>query len=138
MDTDIQHIANSLNAKPRGKDNWMALCPSHTEKTPSLSLKAGLNGKPLVYCFGGCSQEEVLNALRGLGLWESATQQQDRCPYTSSQLEYYRHVAVIGKSDITHQRPISDKDKALFRQAQTALRLYGTAQDRKMLEGVKV
>jgi hypothetical protein len=46
----------------------MAKCPSHTERTGSLSIKDGYAGV-LVFCFGGCSQGEVIQALQDRGLW---------------------------------------------------------------------
>ena len=47
----------------------MALCPAHKEKTPSLSIREGKDGKPLVHCFGGCPQDYVIDALRKRGAW---------------------------------------------------------------------
>ena len=46
----------------------MCLCPAHDDKTPSLKVSVGHNGKALVKCFAGCSQDEVLDALRARGL----------------------------------------------------------------------
>lgn len=48
-----------------------ALCPAHTDRTPSLSVRASrtLDGRGRIYvkCFAGCTDEAVLAAL-GLGL----------------------------------------------------------------------
>jgi DNA primase len=43
--------------------------PAHKEKTPSLSIREGKDGKPLVHCFGGCPQDYVIDALRKRGAW---------------------------------------------------------------------
>jgi 5S rRNA maturation endonuclease (ribonuclease M5) len=48
--------------KPSG-DGWTALCPAHEDENPSLSINVR-SGKILVYCHAGCSQEDVLAALR--------------------------------------------------------------------------
>jgi DNA primase len=45
-----------------------ALCPTHKEKTPSLHVTDGPEGKTLVHCFGGCSQDIVWAALQRRGL----------------------------------------------------------------------
>lgn len=37
--------------KRRGNNQWMACCPVHQEKTPSLSIKYD-NGTILIHCFG--------------------------------------------------------------------------------------
>lgn len=65
--TKIHEIAASLHAK-RTPTGWVACCPAHEDHTPSLSLRES-NGKILVRCHAGCTQEEVLEALRKRGLW---------------------------------------------------------------------
>jgi len=52
----------------RGK---MLHCPAHNDTTPSLSARAD-GRRVLLHCFGGCSQREVIDALRMRGLWPSA------------------------------------------------------------------
>jgi hypothetical protein len=47
----------------------MIHCPSHDDETPSLHISQGENGKILLPCQAGCTQEEVLEALRDKGLW---------------------------------------------------------------------
>jgi len=61
-------IARTLNARKSG-GGWMALCPAHNEKTASLSIREGKDGRPLVHCFGGCPQDNVIDALRKRGAW---------------------------------------------------------------------
>lgn len=50
---------------------WMACCPAHDDRTPSLSIRQGPDGRVLVKCFAGCSQTDVIDALRARGLWKS-------------------------------------------------------------------
>jgi len=45
-----------------GPERWSAKCPSHSDKSPSLSVREGERGL-LVHCFAGCSVEEVMAAL---------------------------------------------------------------------------
>jgi hypothetical protein len=42
----------------------MARCPAHNDRTPSLSLADGHDGRLLVKCWAGCSACDVLSALR--------------------------------------------------------------------------
>lgn len=65
--TTIHEIAAALNARRSGA-GWMARCPAHEDRTPSLSLTER-NGRVLVHCHAGCSQEAVIAALRERGLW---------------------------------------------------------------------
>jgi hypothetical protein len=44
-------------------------CPAHKDKTPSLSVAETRDGRPLVHCFGGCTQQAVIAALKAQGLW---------------------------------------------------------------------
>jgi hypothetical protein len=48
----------------------MVRCPAHDDKHPSCSVTDSADGKVLVRCFAGCSQEAVIDALRRRGLWE--------------------------------------------------------------------
>lgn len=44
--------------------SWMALCPAHKEKTPSLHISQAKDGRILVHCFGGiCPAKEICFAL---------------------------------------------------------------------------
>src|SRR5262245_49459435 len=64
---NAHNIARALNARRNGR-NWTAPCPAHDDRTPSLSIKQA-DDKVLVHCHAGCSQQEVIDALRGRGLW---------------------------------------------------------------------
>jgi putative DNA primase/helicase len=61
-------LAGKLNGKPAGQGRLTAKCPSHSDRRPSLSIGVGRDGKTLFHCFV-CTQEQVLDALRGLGFW---------------------------------------------------------------------
>jgi len=58
-----------------GHGKYVARCPAHDDRNPSLSV-SDKNGKILVMCWAGCTQEEVIGALRGMGLWHSASRHQ--------------------------------------------------------------
>lgn len=45
-------------------------CPAHEDASPSLSISETRDGRPLVHCFAGCSQGQVIDALRARGLWD--------------------------------------------------------------------
>lgn len=63
-------IANALDrCRKTGPSTWQACCPAHAEKTPSFSIKEAANGNVLFHCFGGCSQGEIITALKLRGLW---------------------------------------------------------------------
>jgi len=65
---DAQFISDALGGKHSGK-GFLACCPAHDDSHPSLSITDGDNGKPLVHCLSGCTQDQVITALKGLNLW---------------------------------------------------------------------
>jgi putative DNA primase/helicase len=54
---------HNCNPRSAGTDKWTALCPSHEDKNPSLSVARGDDGRALLNCFGGCPPDEVCKAL---------------------------------------------------------------------------
>ncbi|MCL1861030.1 MAG: DNA primase [Proteobacteria bacterium] len=53
--------------RPSGPDCWMARCPAHEDRGPSLSVRETDDGRVLVHCFAGCDVSDVLVAI-GLSL----------------------------------------------------------------------
>jgi hypothetical protein len=48
--------------KSRGRDSWVACCPSHDDKSPSLKIDIK-GGKILIKCWSGCGVEDILGAV---------------------------------------------------------------------------
>ena len=67
--TTAETVANGLEKARRSGDGWTACCPAHDDKNPSLSITDGVDGRVLVKCHKGCSQEDVIAELKGRGLW---------------------------------------------------------------------
>lgn len=63
-------LAAALKGRRTGT-SWMARCPAHDDSEPSLSIRHSQTGKILVHCFAGCAQDDVIAALRAVGLWVS-------------------------------------------------------------------
>lgn len=49
--------------KLRGRGKYIARCPSHSDRNPSLSIREA-DDRILLHCFGGCKPEEIVAALR--------------------------------------------------------------------------
>jgi putative DNA primase/helicase len=69
-------IACGLQARRSGS-SWMAKCPAHDDRNPSLAIRES-KGKALVHCHAGCKQRDVIAALEARGLWESEKRNCDR------------------------------------------------------------
>ncbi|MTH77562.1 DUF7146 domain-containing protein [Paracoccus aestuariivivens] len=53
------------------RSGGLCFCPAHANtKTPALSVMDGRDGRLLLHCYTGCAFEEIMDALRGLGLVE--------------------------------------------------------------------
>jgi putative DNA primase/helicase len=62
-----ENLAKALGGHRAGS-GWMARCPAHEDRKPSLSIRDADN-KLLIHCHAGCAQERVISALRARGLW---------------------------------------------------------------------
>lgn len=61
-------IATALAARRSGAA-WMARCPAHEDREPSLAIAEAADGRALLCCHAGCPQSTVIAALRARGLW---------------------------------------------------------------------
>ena len=49
--------------KQTGKDRWLACCPAHPDKHPSLNIRETPDGTVLIKCFTGCGAADVVAAV---------------------------------------------------------------------------
>jgi hypothetical protein len=62
------HLARLLGAlhgvRPAGTQRWMACCPAHPDRTPSLAIRLGRDNTILVYDFGAhCRVQDIVRAV---------------------------------------------------------------------------
>lgn len=55
-------LAARLDARPTGEGRWLGRCPAHDDRSPSLSIGTGNDGRVLLRCMAGCSTESVVAA----------------------------------------------------------------------------
>ena len=56
-------LSHLTGVKETGAGRYLACCPAHLDKNPSLAVREKDDGRILVKCFAGCSVEEVLDAV---------------------------------------------------------------------------
>ena len=57
-----RNFVNRLkNVRERGDGSWTALCPAHTDKSRSLSVRIG-DEAVVIRCFAGCEIEAIVSA----------------------------------------------------------------------------
>lgn len=59
---NIQEILVRLERVRSSGDGWMARCPAHADRNPSLSIHEH-GGKILLHCFANCTTEAICAAL---------------------------------------------------------------------------
>jgi hypothetical protein len=63
----ITDFIDRLERVKRTASGWTARCPAHQDRSPSLHVAAGDDGRILVRCHAGCTAEQIVAAL-GLDL----------------------------------------------------------------------
>lgn len=63
---NAQQFAHIVKGRRCGL-GWVAKCPSHGDRTPSLGIRKSKKGHVLLRCFAGCDTKDILAAL-GLSL----------------------------------------------------------------------
>ena len=111
----ISDIAHGLSkVRWHGDSKFSACCPAHDDRNPSFSV-SDKSGKILIKCWAGCSQEEVIGALRDLGLWHSASRHQvERRKRFDLKREVRRHQGILacGIGTINYGVVLSDLQEA--------------------------
>jgi len=59
---ELKKILEKLEGVKKTNDHYIANCPAHQDRHPSLSLRES-EGKLLIFCHAGCSYGKVLDAL---------------------------------------------------------------------------
>jgi len=49
--------------KTLGDGRWVAVCPAHSDRSPSLHITEKADGVVLIHCKAGCGATEVLDAV---------------------------------------------------------------------------
>jgi putative DNA primase/helicase len=104
-----ESIAKALGGRKTG-NSWMAPCPAHDDREPSLAISSGEDGKVLIHCHDGCDQTRVIAALRSRGLWEDGNRRQ----------MHFVH-------RMTRQASDGQPDGKAAQRCEVALRLWGTS-----------
>lgn len=55
-------VSRLQGVRATGNNRWVAKCPAHSDRGPSLSITER-DGKLLFHCFAGCQADDVLGAV---------------------------------------------------------------------------
>jgi hypothetical protein len=120
-----QLLSRLERVRRTGPGRWMALCPTHKDRSPSLAIREN-DGRTLVHCFAGCGVEEVLNAVsldfdalypeRALSHHKAPERKPWRIGDVVRALEHELGIACIALGDVERGRPVSDSDRVRYGQ----------------------
>ena len=63
----VERVLGLLERVKKSGSGWTACCPAHDDRSPSLSIKEGEDGRVLLHCHAGCEVEAICGAL-GMGV----------------------------------------------------------------------
>ncbi len=110
--------------RSRGPGSWMAKCPAHDDRSPSLSIRETSDGATLVYCFGGCSLHEVVGAvglqIKDLFPANNNYHSKSKQPQISARdllilITYRVTLLWIAAEDLAAGKVLSERDQATIR-----------------------
>lgn len=59
----VEELLPLLDGVRASGEGWMAKCPAHDDRTASLSIGAGRDGRILMHCFAECGPHAITSAL---------------------------------------------------------------------------
>ncbi len=62
-DAPVERVLARLKGVRTSSHGWVACCPAHSDREPSLSIGLGDEGQVLLTCFAGCSLEQIVEAM---------------------------------------------------------------------------
>ena len=121
MGADIL-LARLDGVRRTGPGRWLAKCPTHADRSPSLAVRECDDARVLVHCFASCDVESILDAVRltFAALYpERALDhhiKRERRPFSADDvlacLATEALIVAIAASHIVQGKPISDTDKS--------------------------
>jgi hypothetical protein len=130
--TPVERMLSRLEKVKGRNGSWTACCPAHNDKSPSLAIREGEDGRVLLHCFGGC---ETINVIQALGMdmndlfpprreWSGenhSTKPMKPAFYASDLLRIISFeclIVSICAYDMSHGKKIQDEDRERLKVAQ--------------------
>lgn len=79
LDNRLEAFCLRLQDVRRNGNGWMACCPAHEDRNPSLSISEGDDGRVLLHCFAGCDPKAIVEAV-GLRLQDLYPSSKPKAP----------------------------------------------------------
>lgn len=114
--SDILQLLRKVKAV--GKNQWVACCPAHDDRSPSMTITETADGKVLIHDFAGCSVDEILGSL-GLELDvlfpdQIVDSKPERMPFNArailTALAHEAMIVALASVDIANGKKLSRED----------------------------
>lgn len=129
----LDQFLNRLDKVKRNGERYLARCPAHEDRSPSLSITEGDDGRILVHCFGGCQPADIVGSM-GLELkdlfLDSGLTAEQRQEYALQRRREELDLVVgnetlillMAKAEIEKGNALSDVDVARVAQAERRIK----------------
>lgn len=118
----LHDLLNSLDkVRKTGPNRYMACCPAHQDKRPSLTIAETDAGVVLIKCWSGCGAAEILAAVRleFSDLYPPRTDSHGKKPVKRPWnpydvlkiMAFEASICRIAASDMANNKPLSDIDQ---------------------------
>lgn len=124
----INTLLGRLDAvRQTGSERWIARCPAHDDRSPSLSIREADDGTVLIRCWTGCGAADIVAAV-GLSLRDlfphrvdhyPSTRHRDRWPARDllALLRREAHIVAVIASDMRDGAALNEADYERLGQA---------------------
>lgn len=127
MTANVEILLARLDKVRKAGDGWSAVCPAHKDRSASLSIGTGNDGRILLHCFAGCIATDVVQAV-GLTIadlfperirTDDSPEERRRRRLAARQhqwgaalpiLEFEARLVLIAANDLRAGRTLSDDD----------------------------
>lgn len=133
MNPNTDNLLGRLEKVKGRNGSWVACCPAHKDRSPSLTIRETPDGKILLHCFAGCEVADVIGAV-GMDLSdlfppESKTRDygvpQKRQRFLASELlqaiSLEATIVAICAYDLSQGKPLRDADYERLRLASSRI-----------------
>lgn len=131
MSADVL-LAQLQGVKRTGEGRWLARCPAHSDKRPSLSIRETADGVVLLKCWSGCAAAEVVAAV-GLDMGalfpgkpiDHHSGKPERRPFPAADIlravSFETMIVSLAAAQLAKGKPLSDEDRARLKLASSRL-----------------
>ena len=112
----VENLLSRLKGvKKNGTDKYLACCPSHPDKSPSLAIKE-INDRILVHCFAGCSADSITAAV---GLTQNDLFREDlskdendklKFKYSQATIQHEKNILLFAKNERDNGNKLNASD----------------------------